>query len=388
MRSSSRSRSTAASRRAPARRKWITGPEARTRVQAAARRSTTRWWSASAPCSPTIRGSRCATCPGGARCAWSSTASSALPADEPARADRARDADLRPDHARRAATRSAKRSRTPACAVVRVPPTAEGRCDVARRAARARRARGASACCARAAPSSPAACSPAASPTSCTSSSRRSCSARAVARAPSTGPAPRPRGRAAHRPAALGALRQRRLRLGPLGLPEEREADHGAGLTPAEIAGSAGRVLSSCSHGHSRNPRVPRPAPARGRKPVAEPSRDEIQTLIDDMAETMYAAPGVRSGGDADRRRTSASSSSTSRARTSRAICASSSTRRSSSRTAQTWTEGCLSFPGVTEEIKRAEQRQGARPRPRRQAPSSSRPTACSPSPSSTRPIT
>ena len=64
----------------------------------------------------------------------------------------------------------------------------------------------------------------------------------------------------------------------------------------------------------------------------------------------------LRPGRDADRRRPARLRHRLSPARTSRAIFGSSSTPRSCEKDGvQTWNEGCLSFPGVTEEIKRAE---------------------------------
>ncbi|HEX3594973.1 MAG TPA: peptide deformylase [Polyangiaceae bacterium] len=93
-------------------------------------------------------------------------------------------------------------------------------------------------------------------------------------------------------------------------------------------------------------------------KQVAEPVKevtDEIRQLVDDMAETMYAAPGVGlaatqlgvmqrvfvidiAGDDEP---------SDLRVFINPEITATTGT--------QTWEEGCLSFPGVTEEIRRAE---------------------------------
>ena len=89
-------------------------------------------------------------------------------------------------------------------------------------------------------------------------------------------------------------------------------------------------------------------------KPVARVD-DEIRRLVDDMAETMYDAPGVGlaapqigvgqrvfvidiAGEDEP---------SALRVFINPELTASSGT--------QTWEEGCLSFPGVSEEIKRAE---------------------------------
>jgi peptide deformylase len=93
-------------------------------------------------------------------------------------------------------------------------------------------------------------------------------------------------------------------------------------------------------------------------KQTAEPVKevnDEIRRLIDDMAETMYAAPGVGLAAnqigvllrvfvidianDDD--------PSDLRVFINPEIIATAGT--------QTWEEGCLSFPGITEEIRRAE---------------------------------
>lgn len=93
-------------------------------------------------------------------------------------------------------------------------------------------------------------------------------------------------------------------------------------------------------------------------KQVAEPIRavdDEIRTLVDDMAETMYAAPGV--GLAANQVGVllrvfvidiaSDDEPSDLRVFINPEIVETDGT--------QTWEEGCLSFPGVTEEIRRAE---------------------------------
>ncbi|HEX4337913.1 MAG TPA: peptide deformylase [Polyangiaceae bacterium] len=94
-------------------------------------------------------------------------------------------------------------------------------------------------------------------------------------------------------------------------------------------------------------------------KQVAAPVKevtDEIRQLVDDMAETMYAAPGVglaanqvgvllrvfvidiANDDEPSDLRVFINPEITSTVGT------------------QTWEEGCLSFPGVTEEIRRAEQ--------------------------------
>ncbi|HEX4478371.1 MAG TPA: peptide deformylase [Polyangiaceae bacterium] len=93
-------------------------------------------------------------------------------------------------------------------------------------------------------------------------------------------------------------------------------------------------------------------------KQVAEPIRavdDSIRTLVDDMAETMYAAPGV--GLAANQVGVllrvfvidvaSDDEPSDLRVFINPEIVETDGT--------QTWEEGCLSFPGVTEEIRRAE---------------------------------
>jgi peptide deformylase len=89
-------------------------------------------------------------------------------------------------------------------------------------------------------------------------------------------------------------------------------------------------------------------------KPVAAVT-DEIRTLIDDMAETMYAAPGCGLAATQlgiDKRIfvidvASEDEPSELRAFINPEITATDGT--------QLWNEGCLSFPGVSEEIKRAE---------------------------------
>jgi|SRR5882672_10087332 len=93
-------------------------------------------------------------------------------------------------------------------------------------------------------------------------------------------------------------------------------------------------------------------------KQVAEPVKevnDEIRRLVDDMAETMYAAPGV--GLAANQVGVllrvfvidiaNDDEPSDLRVFINPQITATVGT--------QTWEEGCLSFPGVTEEIRRAE---------------------------------
>ncbi len=93
-------------------------------------------------------------------------------------------------------------------------------------------------------------------------------------------------------------------------------------------------------------------------KQVAEPVRavdDDIRALVDDMAETMYAAPGV--GLAANQVGVllrvfvidiaSDDEPSDLRVFINPEIVETDGT--------QTWEEGCLSFPGVTEEIRRAE---------------------------------
>jgi peptide deformylase len=93
-------------------------------------------------------------------------------------------------------------------------------------------------------------------------------------------------------------------------------------------------------------------------KQKAEPVKavnDEIRSLVDDMAETMYAAPGV--GLAANQVGVllrvfvidiaAEDEPSELRVFINPEITATAGT--------QTWEEGCLSFPGVTEEIRRAE---------------------------------
>jgi peptide deformylase len=83
---------------------------------------------------------------------------------------------------------------------------------------------------------------------------------------------------------------------------------------------------------------------------------DEIKRLVDDMAETMYAAPGC-----------GLAATQLGIAHRIFVIDVASENEPSDLRVfinpeilqlegTQTWTEGCLSFPGVTEEIKRANQ--------------------------------
>ncbi|MFO0553287.1 MAG: peptide deformylase [Polyangiaceae bacterium] len=90
-------------------------------------------------------------------------------------------------------------------------------------------------------------------------------------------------------------------------------------------------------------------------KPV-ETISDEIRTLVDDMAETMYAAPGV-----------GLAATQIGVAHRVFLVDIAAEDEPSALRVfinpeifekdgAQTWEEGCLSFPGVTEEIKRAKQ--------------------------------
>ena len=100
--------------------------------------------------------------------------------------------------------------------------------------------------------------------------------------------------------------------------------------------------------------KYPDPRLKQRAEPVKEVS-DEIRQLVDDMAETMYAAPGVGlaanqvgvllrvfvidiAGEDEP---------SELRVFINPEITSATGT--------QTWEEGCLSFPGVTEEIRRAE---------------------------------
>ena len=137
-RSSSRSRSTGASRPRTGASKWVTGPEARARVHAAARRSTTPSPSASAPPSPTIRASPSATRRAQSPLRVVFDTKLRLPLARAPRPDRARGPDAgssaaptRPPRPRRRSSSAGSRS----CARRR---SAEGRIDPQRGAAPAR----------------------------------------------------------------------------------------------------------------------------------------------------------------------------------------------------------------------------------------------------------
>jgi len=89
-------------------------------------------------------------------------------------------------------------------------------------------------------------------------------------------------------------------------------------------------------------------------KPVAEVT-PEIQALVDDMAETMYAAPGCGLAANqigVDQRIFVVDCAGEDEPSQLRVFINPDIFEKDG---VQSWEEGCLSFPGVTEEIKRAE---------------------------------
>jgi peptide deformylase len=89
-------------------------------------------------------------------------------------------------------------------------------------------------------------------------------------------------------------------------------------------------------------------------KPVAEVT-PEIQALVDDMAETMYAAPGCGLAANqigVDKRIFVVDCAGEDEPSQLRVFINPDIFEKDG---VQSWEEGCLSFPGVTEEIKRAE---------------------------------
>ena len=327
----------------------------------ASRARTTRSPSASAPRSPTIRGSPCAT----SALLHGRTPSRVvfdtrlrLPLAQPPRADRARSADLGAHRSRRARRPPSRRSSTRAAASCasrtrpRVASTSAPRSACSRRRASCRSS-------SRAAPSSPEASSPRASPTSSTPSSRPSCSARAAAPARSTGPAPTPppRRRASSTPKWELCGRDAYVS-GPLVVPVE--------LTDARRRGYDSETLRASPWPSAPSSTTPTSASAKKAAPI-EDVTPAIERLIDDMAETMYAAPGVGLAATqigealrlfivdvAERRR----------AERSPGLHQPGDPR---DRRRDPWPEGCLSFPGVNEDIERAAKVSVRAHRPRRQ---------------------
>ena len=89
--------------------------------------------------------------------------------------------------------------------------------------------------------------------------------------------------------------------------------------------------------------------------PAAQIGTPEVQTLIDDMAETMYAAPGVGLAANqigVDMRIFVLDCAAEDEPSDFRVFINPEIIEKDGQ---IVWTEGCLSFPGVTEEIKRAE---------------------------------
>ena len=124
--------------------KWVTGPEARARVHALARARTTPSPSASAPRSPTIRASPCATRPGASPLRVVFDTKLRLPPHSRLveTATRHPDAGSSAAPTRRRAHEEALVAR--GVEVLRAPSSAEGRIDVAARAAPARARAGSS----------------------------------------------------------------------------------------------------------------------------------------------------------------------------------------------------------------------------------------------------
>jgi len=100
--------------------------------------------------------------------------------------------------------------------------------------------------------------------------------------------------------------------------------------------------------------RYPEPRLRNKAEPVAEVTA-EIRTLIDDMAETMYAAPGVGLAapqiGESHRLFIIDIATEDEPSQLRVFINPEFLSREGT----QDWSEGCLSFPGITEDIKRAE---------------------------------
>ncbi len=98
--------------------------------------------------------------------------------------------------------------------------------------------------------------------------------------------------------------------------------------------------------------------PDRRLKQVAEPVKavtDDVRRLIDDMAETMYAAPGVGLAANQVGVLLRVFVIDVAGEDEPSALRVFVNPELSEASGTQTWEEGCLSFPGVTEEIRRAE---------------------------------